>query len=221
MIRQFESLWRSSQRPAVITAGVTMGIALLSAAVLLGWSNLRLRQASMALQAEQQAVADAAQLGEELAMLGTELPRLETSSRLLQGGGFLAATDRVGWAESVASVARGLRPLAYTAAIGTTQWLPLPDAQAGWYATHGLEAPSLHATDLVLRVQGLHEGELQRLLDTAVASGGGITRIEHCEIVRRSDDVGLDTECTLRRFGLGHPPAEAAPEGYADLEEPS
>jgi hypothetical protein len=221
MIRRLGSLWRSNQRPAVVTAGATLGIAFVSALALLGWSNLNLRQASMALQAEQQAVADGALLNEELAMLDTMLPQLEVRSRMLRASGFLETTDRVGWAEAVASVARELRPLSYAAAIGTPQWLPLPVAQAAWYAGHGLEAPSLHATELLLRVQGLHEGELQRLLGAALAAGGGVTRIEHCEIVRRSDDVGLDTECTLRRYGLGHPPVEAAAAGYAAAEDPS
>lgn len=221
MIRQLGSLWRSNHRPAVIAAGATVGIAFVSALILLGWSNLKLRQASMSLQAEQQAVVDASLLNEELALLATELPRLEVRSRELRARGFLESTDRVEWAESVAAVARNLRPLSYSAAIGTPQWLPLPVAQAAWYAGHGLEAPSLHATELLLRVQGLHEQELQRLLDTALAAGGGVTRVEHCEMVRRSDDVGLDAECTLRRYGLGHPPVEAAVDGYADVEDPS
>lgn len=221
MIRQLGSLWRSDQRPAVIAAGATLGVAIVAALALLGWSNAHLRQASMALQAEQQAVADAALMTEEIALLDTELPRLEERSRALRAGNFLESTDRVGWAESVGSVARGLRPLSYSAAIGTPQWLPLPVAQAAWYAGHGLEAPSLHATELLLRVQGLHEGELQRLLDAALAAGGGVTRIEHCELVRRSDDVGLDTECTLRRYGMGKPPVDAPQDDYAGTEDPS
>lgn len=221
MIRQLGSLWRSNQRPAVVTAGATLGIAVVSALALLAWSNLHLRQASMALQAEQQAVADGSLLNEEVALLDTNLPQLEVRARALRASGLLESTDRVGWAEAVASVARELRPLSYAAAIGTPQWLPLPVAQAAWYAGHGLEAPSLHATELLLRVQGLHEGELQRLLGTALAAGGGVTRIEHCEMVRRSDDVGLDTECTLRRYGLGHPPVEAAQDGHAETEDPS
>jgi hypothetical protein len=221
MIRQLGSLWRSNHRPAVIAGGVTLGIAFVTALTLLGWSNLQLRQASMALQAEQQAIADAALLHEELALLGTGLPDLEVRSRQLRARGFRDNTDRVAWAESVAAVARELRPLSYSAEIGKPQWLPLPVAQAAWYAGHNLEAPSLHATDLLLRVQGLHEGELQRLLDTALATGGGITRVEHCEMTRRSDDVGIDAECTLRRFGLGHPPAEAGVDGYAAVEDAS
>jgi hypothetical protein len=199
MIRQLGSLWRSNHRPAVIAGGVTLGIAFVSSMTLLGWSNLQLRQAAMSLQAEQQAIADAALLNEELALLDTQLPGLEARSRQLRGSGFRENTDRVAWAESVAAVARELRPLSYSAEVGKPQWLPLPVAQAAW--CHNLEAPSLHATDLLLRVQGLHEGELQRLLDTALATGGGVTRVEHCEMTRRSDDVGLDAECTLRRFG--------------------
>lgn len=221
MIRMLGSLWRSNQRPALIVAGVTLGVGLVSAGALLGWSNLRLRHATMVLQAEQQAMADAALAREELALLDSELPRRESRSRALRASGFLDAADRVAWAESVAQVARNLNPLSYTAAISTSQWLPLPDAQSAWYATHGLATPSLQATDLVLRIQGLHEGELGRLLDTAIRAGGGITRIEHCELVRRSDDVGIDTECRLRRFGLGEPPVEPSPDEQHGMENPS
>jgi hypothetical protein len=221
MIRQFGSLWRSNQRAAVVSAGVTLGIALVAGGSLLGWSNLRLRNVTMALQAEQQAVADGALVTEELTALRAELPQREIQSRVLHANGFLEGTDRVRWAEMVAASAHELRPLSYSAAIGTPQWWPLPDAESAWYAAHGLAAPSLHATDLVLRVQGLHEDELKRLLDIALSTGGGITRIEHCQIVRRADDVGVDTECTLRRFGIGDPQAEATPEAGTATENPS
>lgn len=210
MIRQLNSLWRSNQRPAVLAAGAKLAIVLVVGGGLLGWCNLRLRYAVMSQQAEQQAVADATLMTEELTALRAELPQREIRSRALRANGFLESTDRVRWAEAIAASALSLGPLAYSAAIGTPQWLPLPEAQSAWYATHGLEAPSVHGTDLVLRVQGLHEEELRRLLDTALSSGGGVTRIENCQLVRRADDVGLDAECTLRRFGLGNPQADAA-----------
>jgi hypothetical protein len=220
MIRQVGSLWNSSHRKAVISAGVTLGIAVVAGGSLLGWTNLGLRNATLALQAERQAVAEGALVTEELTALRAELPQREIRSRALHANGFLLDTDRVRWAESVAAGAQALRPLSYSAAIGTTQWLPLPEAQSAWYAARGLAAPSLHATDLVLRVQGLHEEELGQLLETALGAGGGITRIEHCQIVRRADDVGLDAECTLRRFGLGSPQPEAGLNGAA-TETPS
>jgi hypothetical protein len=43
MIRQARSHWRSNLRPAVIAAGVTLGIALVCGGSLLAWSNLRLK----------------------------------------------------------------------------------------------------------------------------------------------------------------------------------
>jgi len=210
-------LWHSKHRRVVGTAGAILGVALLLGIALLGWSGARLHSAAIALQIEQQGLADVALIEQELAALHAELPRREARLRALQAGGFLEAADRVAWAEAVVTSADALRPISYSAAIGAPQWLPLPDTLAERYEAQGLNAPALHATDLVLRVQGLHEDELVRLMDVALAAGGGVTRIEQCRLLRRADDIGLDVECTLRRFGLGKPPGGAG----ADAMEPA
>jgi hypothetical protein len=201
-------LLQSAHRPAIIVAASVLGTALLLAIGLVGWSSAGLREARGAQQIGRMDLASTEQFAEELVRLQAELPQREAESIALKAGGFLALTDRVGWAESVATEALELRPLNYAATIGTTEWLPLPDDLSAWYANQGRDAPALHATELALQVQGLHEDELSRLLRAALGSGGGVTRIEHCQLARRTDGVGLDVECRLRRYGLGMPPVE-------------
>jgi hypothetical protein len=186
-----------------------LGVTVLLGAAVLGWSVARLHSAASELQIEEQDLASVELMELELASLQAELPRREARLRALQAGGFFQPADRVAWAEAVVSSADALHPLSYSAAIGAPQWLPLPDQLAQRYEAQGLSAPALQATDFALRVQGLHEDELLRVIEVALSAGGGVTRIEQCRLVRRTDDIGLDVECTLRRFGLGTAPAGA------------
>ncbi len=208
MIVELGKLWRSSHRPAVATAGMVLGISLLTAIVLLGWTTARLHEARNLLESEQQAQASAEFIGQELQVLQADLPRREARTRALQAGGMMLPADRVAWAEAIAAAASALRPLTYSAAIDTPQWLPLPDSVSAWYGARGQESPSLRVTDLALQVNGLHEDELLGLLHHALSAAGGIARIEHCDLNRRGDGVGIDASCRLRRFGIGTPTPE-------------
>jgi hypothetical protein len=206
-MKQLAGLWQSRHRPAVIVAGTLVTVALALGGAMVFWSSAGLRNATMNLNVAQQGLADAEAQAEEFNALRLDLERRESLAHTLRESGFLADTDRVAWAEAVVAAARDLHPAGYSAEVGTQQWLPLPDEVSGWYATRGLEPPSLHATDLVLHVNGLHEDELVGFMHGAMAAGAGVTRIEQCELQRRPDAIGLDAACTLRRFGMGTPPA--------------
>jgi hypothetical protein len=173
------------------------------------WSSARLAGSMMNFNTGQQGLSDAQMVAEELTALREGLDLREATSRSLQKAGFLVDTDRVAWAEKVSTAARALHPLGYSAEVGVQNWLPLPENVSTWYATRGLEPPSLHATDLVVHINGLQEDELVSFMRGALAAGAGVTRIEQCELQRRTDDIGVDVECTLRRFGMGVPPAAA------------
>ncbi len=58
----------------------------------------------------------------------------------------------------------------------------------------------------MLHINGLHEDELTSFMQDALAAGAGVTRIEECALTRRTDAIGMDVECTLRRFGIGTRP---------------
>lgn len=206
---QIHRLWSSRHRQAVVVAGVMLAIVILLGGGLVVWSSARLHGASMDLDISQQGLADAQAVAEELAALQPDLERRETVSRGLRQSGFLEEVDRVAWAEEVSQAARGYHPLGYSTEVGTRTWLPLPDDVSTWYATRGLEPPSLHATDLALRINGLHEDELISFLQDALDSGAGVSRIEQCRLQRRVDGIGVDAECTLRRFGIGTPTLQA------------
>ncbi|MEO8313675.1 MAG: hypothetical protein ABI645_02675 [Pseudomonadota bacterium] len=201
-----KSLWNSRHRQALAVAGAMLGVAVLLGGGLVAWSSARLHDAMLTLDLGQQGLSDAETQAEELTALKSDLDRRESLSRALREAGFLADTDRVAWAEAVSAAASALHPLGYSAVVGTQQWMPLPDDVTAWYATRGLEPPSLHATDLVLHINGLHEDELTSFMQDALAAGAGVTRIEECALTRRTDAIGMDVECTLRRFGIGTRP---------------
>jgi hypothetical protein len=201
-------LWNSAHQRRLAEAAVALGAALLVGAGLLGWTGAGLREATLTLSIEQQGLAEADVLAQELAALRADFDSREARTRVLLASGFTGPADRVGWAEAVNAGADRLRPLGFVAAIGTPEWLPLPDEVGNWYAARSLEPRSLQATDLSLKVQGLHEDELAQLLQVALDAGGGVTRLEHCELRRRPDDIGVDADCTLRRFGIGVPDAD-------------
>ena len=127
----------------------------------------------------------------------------------LREAGFGGPADRVAWVEGAIAALERIKPLDYTVEVGAAVRMPIPDAMLAWFSDRGMEPPALETNDLKLQARGLVEDEVLRVLEAAVATGGGITRVERCKLERRPDGLGVDIDCLLRRHGLV--PAIGAP----------
>lgn len=142
------------------------------------------------------------QAAHDLEALRTTLPERQARVRMLRSQGFTVAATRVDWAERVAGLVSALRPLGYAVDVGAETARALPAPLQEWFDARGMVAPELLTTDLSLQVQGLHERELLRVVAAAKSAGSGLVRLEHCQIERRADGMGLDAKCRLRRYAL-------------------
>jgi hypothetical protein len=197
-----KSLWLSPhRRQLLMCASILFGSTLLATAGVF-WAHDSRSAGLVDRDAEQAAWSLNSAAAADLQEVASALPQHESSAvRLLQDG-FGAAADRVGWTESVVAALNALHPVSYVVEVGTAQQLPLPDDMLQSHAERGLQPPTFEVNDLSLKVQGLTEDELVRLLNTVVVRGGGIVRMERCRLERRADALGLDAECSLRRYSI-------------------
>lgn len=202
MIDLLKLLWASPHRRQLLLAG-----GMVCGAVVLGLSMIGLSAARLATRAavhdvEQADWAAANGTGLQLRFLRAELTKREDRVRAMKAHGFLAAADRVGWAEQVSSALAAHRPLGYGVEVSVVAHPSLPQDLQDLYNNRGISPPRIEAVDLRLTVQGLHEVELAEAVEQAVAAGGGVVRVERCRLARRSDGIGLDAECDLRRYAM-------------------
>jgi hypothetical protein len=199
---RLKQMWASAHRGRMLRAILLCGAALASGIVVLGLQGLRMSRGVQAFDSEQAALQVAHAESAALRMLAGELGEREARVAALRVRGFTAEADRVGWVEAVSAAAESLRPLRFAVEVGAESTLPLPPATQAWYDERGLAAPRLAANELMLEVEGLHEGEIVALLARAREAGGAVVRVERCRLERRADMGVLGAVCTLRRFAL-------------------
>ena len=217
MIERYTRLWHSAHRPQLVVSGSLLLASLVAGLTLLIASCSHLDSTIAEKDAEDAGLSATSLAAEDLARMNADLARREARTRALKVNRFNGPADRVGWAESVDATILALHPLTYNAEVGTVNRTPLPDAIIEWYGSRGLEPPQFTTVSLNLLVSGLQEDELVGLLNAARQQGGGVTRIEHCKLLRRSDNLGLDADCALRRYSVGRGAAEVAVEGQSDV----
>jgi hypothetical protein len=218
VINRYAALWRSVYRRQIVVSASLVATALIAGLALLIASCNHLDNTLAERDAEDAGLTSTSMAADDLARMNSDLARREARTRALRAIRFNGPADRVGWAESVDSAVKALHPLTYSAEVGTVDRTPLPDAILDWYGARGLEPPLFTTVGLNLLVSGLHEDELVELLKSARQQGGGVTRIEHCRLTRRPDNLGIDADCTLRRYGVGRGAAEVAVEGRSDVD---
>lgn len=219
MTEVLKLLWASPHRRQVLVAGGVVLGAVLFGLALITVSASRLAARVAVHDVEQADWAAANGTGLQLRFLRAELGKREDRVRAMRAHGFLVAADRVAWAEQVSAALAAHQPLGYGVEVGIVVHPALPQDLQDVYNNRGISPPRIEAVDLRFTVQGLHEVELAEAVEQAVAAGGGIVRVERCRLARRSDGIGLDAECDLRRYAMpagtaGNEPAEpeAAPE---------
>lgn len=210
MSARLSLLWASAHRARLLRTLLLLSAALLLAGVLLSIEWLRVSRAVQAADSERAALLAAESEADALRTLTAELAARETDVRRLTARGFTAPADRVAWVEGVSAAARAEQPLRYKVELGADLPLALPAEVQSWYDARGLAAPQHVANELTVEVQGLHEDELRRLLERAMAAGGALVRLERCVIERRPDRIGLDAVCTLSRRALLFAPTGGA-----------
>lgn len=222
MIELLKLLWASPHRRQLLLAGGTVCGALLLGLAMIGLSAAHLATRAAAHDVAQADWAAANGTGLQLRFLRAELTKREDRVRAMKAHGFLAAADRVGWAEQVSAALAAHQPLGYGVEVSVVVHPGLPQDLQDLYNNRGISPPRIEAVDLRFTVQGLHEVELAEAVEHAVAAGGGVVRVERCKMARRSDGIGLDAECDLRRYAMpagtaGNEPVEpeANPEGGA------
>ncbi len=190
------------QRAIVQRAAWLLGAALLLGGALVALAAWQHTRAVAARDAELLAVQQARATAEALRALRTTPGAREARVLALRRAGFTTPARRVEWAEGVTAALTRLRPLGYALEVGAERGQSLPPAVQAWFDARGVAPPPLRVTELTLSVQGLHEQELLDVLAAAHAAGAGLVRLEQCKIERRSDGIGLDASCRLRRFAL-------------------
>jgi uncharacterized protein YcfL len=210
MTRLVQSLWNSRYQPNVLVAAATVGAALLVALALILWSFAHVRRTANALQSQQEALASSEQETQSLLALQADLSQREIRTRALLAKRVNGSADRVTWIEAVSASIDQVHPIGYSMEAGVATYGDLPDALRSWYDERGLTPPQFESINLTLKIQGVHEDELLGIVRAAERSGGGIVRTEHCKLLRRIDNIGLDVECTLRRYAVGSWSSQAA-----------
>jgi len=218
MIARYTLLWHSVHRRQLVVSSSLVLASLVAGITLLMASCSHLDNTIAERDAEDAGLTATSMAAEDLARMNADLARRESRTRALKASRFNGPADRVGWAESVDAAVRALHPLTYTAEVSTVDRTPLPDAILEWYGSRGLEPPLFTTVGLNLLVSGLQEDELVDLLKAARQQGGGVTRIERCKLTRRADNLGIDADCMLRRYGVGRGAAEVAVEGRSDVD---
>lgn len=199
----------STHRRRVLRAVMLLGVVAAVGAAVTAWQWVRVTRGAQALASEQAALQTAQVRIEALRALSADLGLREAVVRELRARGFMSESDRVAWVEAVRAAVELLRPVSYRVEVGAESLLPLPAQAQSWYDEHGLAAPRLVTNELLLTLEGLHEGEILTLVAKAREAGGGIVRLESCRLERRPGDGMLGATCTLRRFALLAPPAAA------------
>jgi hypothetical protein len=217
VIARYTLLWHSVHRRQLVVSGSLVLASLVASVTLLIASCNHLDSTNAEKDAEDAGLTATSMAAEDLARMNADLARRESRTRALKSVRFDGPADRVGWAESIDASILALHPLTYSAEVGTVSHTPLPDAILEWYSSRGLGPPQFTTVDLNLNVSGLHEDELVDLLNAVRRQGGGITRIERCKLLRRSDNLGIDADCALRRYSVGRGAAEVAVEGQSDV----
>lgn len=205
MIQVIATLWASRCRRQLVVTGATLGAAVAIAAGVVSWAISQRNAAATEKEAQVAAWDTNSSAVTQLEAVAAELPQRTREAEALRKAGFQAGADRVSWVEQTMSVLDRMRPLDFTMEVTPTRTLPLPETLQARYLDNGLEAPTFEVNDLNLRVQGLHEVELLQVLESSMAAGGGVVRIEFCKFDRRADGVGIDANCRLRRYGLPAP----------------
>jgi hypothetical protein len=209
MIQALATVWNSHCRRQLAATGATLGIAMVIAAGVVSWALARRSAAAIEQEAQVAAWDSSSSAATQLEAVSGDLPQRVREAVALRNAGFGAAADRVTWVEQTVGTLKRLQPLDYNIEVTPARTQPLPEAMQAGYLDRGLEAPLFEVNDLNLRVQGLHEIELLRVLERAVNAGGGVVRTEYCKFDRRADGVGVDADCRLRRYAL--PPAKGEP----------
>jgi hypothetical protein len=208
MIDLLRTMLKSAYRRDVLRAGALLGGSLLVAVIAVLLSMMYRNHAQVENLEEQGAATTSAQTLSG-ANLEAELPRLVAETGRLQKSGFGTTADRVAWVDETVRTLDQLHPISYTLEAGVVQTLAVVDTLQQRYQGAGLEPPIFESNDLSLTIQGLHEDELVDAIEQIRMHGGGVVRVEQCTLRRRVDGVGLDAQCTLRRYRLRQALTEA------------
>jgi hypothetical protein len=202
MMQPALALWASRWRHQMFIIGGATVAALILSGVAVGWALSGRGAAAMEQDAETAAQAANTGAMAELESISAALPAHIAAAVALRDGGFTVAADRVTWVERAVALLRTLGPLGYAVEVSAASPLALPAHLQAGYSDRGVEPPAFAVNDMDLKVQGTHETELLRILEEVRQAGGGVVRVERCRIERRTDGVGIDVECRLRRYSL-------------------
>lgn len=211
MSARLKRLLASVHRGRVLRTAALLGVVLAAGASVTALQWVRMARAAQTLAREQSALQATRASAEATHALSADLVSREAVVRELRGRGFMAEADRVAWVEAVRVTVERLRPVSYRVEAAAESSLPLPPSMQSWYDERGLAAPRLATNELLLELEGLHEGEVLAVVAKAQEAGGGIVRLESCRLERRLDATLLSAACTLRRFALLAPLTAGAP----------
>lgn len=196
------AIWQSRWRRQLHMPAAALLLAVVVSGGIVWWEHSRGRTAALEQEAGYASWAANSLIAADLETAAASLPDRMQTLKDLQDAGFGGPADRVAWVEGAIRTLEKIAPLDYTVEVEAAAQMPIPDVMQAWFQDRGLELPGLETNDLKLQARGLVEDEVLRVLDAAVAAGGGITRVERCKLERRPDGVGLDMDCLLRRHGM-------------------
>jgi hypothetical protein len=202
MIQILETLWRSQSRQQMLKAGGVLSVVVLVCVTALLGTLASRADAIVEYDAEQASWSGNSAAAEELAVLNANLAQREKRASELKQAGFGSAADRVAWVEGAVATLNKLHTIGYTVEVETAQVQPLSESLQVWYVDRALEPPVYEVNNLSLKVQGVHEDEFLQLIDRIAAVGGGVVRTEHCKLERRVDGLGINIDCSLRRYRI-------------------
>ncbi len=192
-------------RRLLLSAGIAALVLVVAGTLAVGAAWSRAESAQLALDGAYASLADAQALEGRLALTHASEPGARARYHELAEAGLFDPARRAYWAEQAAGRARRLAPLAFDVEIAPPAPATLPPDAQRWFDETGAPAPLLHTHDLQLRIQGLHEAELARLVEDIGHPAEGLSRLQECELARRADGIGVDGRCVLRFVTLAWP----------------